>query len=770
MHNRKRLMIAPMGRPVGIRRKQMKLIKSIRHEFQIRPWLKQGYSRAMANTWLREVRYDNRRFTDLTAQERERIHARNYLCKSVAKYDLLNQTDCKYITDFDYILLRPFNNSFTKWFSDLVTQNLVLCDFHDCLPKLYFHLMPREGRKVVLPIDGSDEGYETTYDAFIDLLEEKGDLVVRPSAYSNKRSSYIIHRQSEGVYCLCEEPVDHARMRRFGYRYDRSKVIASGYFYDRNKLWRKLRRLPYDWVIAEPYRPNEAFGEEIGDECPLLKLYIANKALSTTELLDSYLLTPNEEGKLQYVAVNGEDGSFELNGQTHTVPNWEDICRRAKEFCNFTSQVQYVALYIIPTEDGFVIDYVDTKPALPMVAHSDKLNDYLLERLNLKKQTYFTTRQAHRKAVQDSVTDRWIKKHCRPGIRPYMQKLWFRAVQDDLLHTKGANIFQKIWCWRHGFLSYRLWQYGINRKNYKNFLSDYQYHWLNRINNQYQVWLNDKTTTRYVLEPFKQYLSKYYYCIVRQDGQTGIKALQDLPEGFTADFDGILRLLRQEKYLALKPSAGTHGDGFYRLEYTDDGKLLVNGEEQTESALQELICSFKSYYLITEYLFMHDELRKIYPNSVNTVRMAVINQSAKDPQIVQAYMRIGSSRTGFTDNVGYGGICTKIDLETGRYYNGEQITAHHFTPCPIHPDTGVEIEGIIPNWNEVCEGVLNVCRFMPQLEYLGFDIAVTNDGFRIIEVNIHQDLHKVAEHPEVLKQFYQDKMRLKARAYGLKKW
>ena len=65
---------------------------------------------------------------------------------------------------------------------------------------------------------------------------------------------------------------------------------------------------------------------------------------------------------------------------------------------------------------------------------------------------------------------------------------------------------------------------------------------------------------------------------------------------------------------------------------------------------------------------------------------------------------------------------------------------------------------------------MNICRFMPELEYLGFDIAITDDGFKIIEINIHQDLHKVAEHSPEFKQFYQDKLKLKAEQYGMKKW
>ena len=45
-----------------------------------------------------------------------------------------------------------------------------------------------------------------------------------------------------------------------------------------------------------------------------------------------------------------------------------------------------------------------------------------------------------------------------------------------------------------------------------------------------------------------------------------------------ADSDGILRLLREKEKLVMKPNAGTHGDGFYKLEYTD-GVFFVNEKE-----------------------------------------------------------------------------------------------------------------------------------------------------------------------------------------------
>ena len=751
----------------------MGIVSRIKREVFIRPWLKQGYSRKLANAYYKKVQQDNLLDNGISMQDKKWAHDHKYLSTSIEKYDLKNNMG-KYISDVDYLFLQPFNNSFVKWMHDLVTTNHVLVDYPEHLPKLYFNIIDREHKKIFLPIDTVNREFGENYDDFIRLLDERKQLVLRPASSSGERSSYIIKCVGENRYKLCADDIDKQRMSMFGYGYDKQMLLCEEYpeelpegfepnpckkpEYDKDSLLELISTLKYSYVIAEPYKLREGVNG-------VLKLYIANKELKSTELLDAYLLPFGVESP-EHIRVS-ETGAVE--GRECVIPDWDKLVADTLKMAAFVSEIEYFTAYILITEDGFVIDRFSTDPVLPDIAHSDKLNDYLLERLEKKRSSYKVTKERTWNAFRDKRFNRFVKRFCRPGIRPYMQKLWMRSVWDDFLHTKSTNIFQKIWCWRHGFQSFRIQQYGLTKENYKNFLSDYQYHWLNRINNGYQIWINDKTTTRYVMEPYKQYLAKYYYDIIKMSGETCIKALQDIPEGFEPSFDGIFKLLRQEKLLALKPSAGTHGDGFYRMEYAD-GKYLINGKEMTEDEIVAMISGFKSIYVITEYLFMHHELKKIYPNSVNTIRVAVVNQSAYEPKIMQTYMRIGSSKSGFTDNVGYGGICAKIDTATGRYYCAEQLRNHKFTPCPKHPDTGVEIEGIVPNWDYMCEGVLNICRFMPELEYLGFDIAITDDGFKIIEINIHQDLHKVAEHSPEFKQFYQDKLKLKAEQYGMKKW
>ena len=148
--------------------------------------------------------------------------------------------------------------------------------------------------------------------------------------------------------------------------------------------------------------------------------------------------------------------------------------------------------------------------------------------------------------------------------------------------------------------------------------------------------------------------------------------------------------------------------------------------------------------------------------------MMVINRHGYDPKITQTYIRIGSTKTGFTDNVGYGGICAMIDPENGEIYQPETIVDHVYYPCPTHPDTGTVIGGrLIPCWDEAKKLVLDISRYMPEMEYLGYDVAITEDGPQIIEINIHQDLHKCNTFSKEIMDFFNDKIAQKKAKYGL---
>ena len=105
----------------------MKISARIKREIGMRPVVGAGYSRRMAAAWYRKTKADYRDYGQIYDKTvLKGVHDRGYLAKSIEKYNLLENKDCAYITDFDYIFLSPFNNSFSKWFDDTLTTGRIL--------------------------------------------------------------------------------------------------------------------------------------------------------------------------------------------------------------------------------------------------------------------------------------------------------------------------------------------------------------------------------------------------------------------------------------------------------------------------------------------------------------------------------------------------------------------------------------------------------------------------------------------------------------------
>ena len=697
--------------------------------------MKKGYSRKMASSWYKRVKYDNNHYRDIYSEaELKSIHDRGFLVRSIEKYDLLNNAEGDYITDFEYIFLHPFNNSFSKWLDDIITTSRILFRFPEVNRKIYFTIFQREQEQLIFKVNETARKY--TAEDILNFIKEQHIVELRPSFWLSKKIRYKIEYYDDVLKINGEEKCEN----------DFLQIITD---LNANYIISEYLDLYYKTINEKKYDN-------------YIKLYVANDCGNEPVILDGYINLLHEEIiddsnkriKEEY-EIDISTGEFNFDGGS-TIENWGSIKESLLHIASELKQVNFFSVSILPDSHCFKILSLSPSPLLPVNGIGADLNNYLKNKFLIRRKNSALTTKDRLKAIKKSLFNKFVYKYCRKGIRPYMQSLWFHAIKDDLLHTH-MSIFKKIWAWKRGFFSYRIQQYGLNNNNYTEFLSDYDYYYLNRINNHYQIWINDKTTFRYIFEPFKQYIPEYYYCIFRRNYSTNIIKMFDLPTEYEDGWQGLFHLLREKKKLALKPSAGTHGDGFYCLSFEDE-KFYLNGKVMTQEEIISKIEGFKSFYLVTEYISMNTQLKRIYDKSVNSIRMMVINRKGYNPKIAQAYMRIGSESTGYTDNVGYGGICVMIDIESGEMYNPERIIDHKFQPCLKHPDTGVEIKGKIPNWEIVSEAIPEICRYFPELEYLGFDIAITDEGFQIIEVNIHQDLHKVATHSEEIKEYFREKL------------
>ena len=116
--------------------------------------------------------------------------------------------------------------------------------------------------------------------------------------------------------------------------------------------------------------------------------------------------------------------------------------------------------------------------------------------------------------------------------------------------------------------------------------------------------------------------------------------------------------------------------------------------------------------------------------------------------------------------MGAGGMFARIDIESGRFYDAKIIEANEIKPCLHHPDTGVKIEGILPNWEKVKQQVLDVATSIPQLEYFGFDLALTADGIKFPEINRFPDYPAIEKYTPETIDYLLYKLEQKKKSHG----
>lgn len=159
-------------------------------------------------------------------------------------------------------------------------------------------------------------------------------------------------------------------------------------------------------------------------------------------------------------------------------------------------------------------------------------------------------------------------------------------------------------------------------------------------------------------------------------------------------------------------------------------KLTVSDFESSEALLAHLR-SINSG-LCEEFVVQHRDVAALYPHSVNTYRIVTVLTDG-EPHIVYAFIRIGNGGR-FVDNINAGGMAAPIDIETGiiQYPAFDKDSIYYET----HPYTSCPIQGWqLPLWEESVKTVLEAATVVPQVGYVGWDVAATENGPVLIEGN-----------------------------------
>ena len=179
------------------------------------------------------------------------------------------------------------------------------------------------------------------------------------------------------------------------------------------------------------------------------------------------------------------------------------------------------------------------------------------------------------------------------------------------------------------------------------------------------------------------------------------------------------------KYAFVKPIQSTWGMGAHIVNFPSDGN---------KTELESIYNSHRNGSWIFEDLIRQSEEMSLWnPSSVNTVRMPCIFANGYF-HVLNPFLRTG--RKGqIIDNAGGGGIFACIDETTGIVTtDGIDENNIHYDN---HPDSGIKFKGWkVPKYNELltlAETIFRTC--LPEHKYIGFDFALTDEGWVLIEGN-----------------------------------
>ena len=208
--------------------------------------------------------------------------------------------------------------------------------------------------------------------------------------------------------------------------------------------------------------------------------------------------------------------------------------------------------------------------------------------------------------------------------------------------------------------------------------------------------------------------TEFNQLFAKQVGRGWLNLLEASEEDFAKFLEG-------RGDIICKPIDGSSGQGI----------LKCTPEEYADPAALYQRLRAAGIGIVEDKVIQHPAIAALCPTSVNTIRVATLLGDKKEG-IVYAYIRIGNGKV--MDNVDCGGMAAPVDSVTGVITGvGANKAGETYE---IHPMTGTKIPGTqIPYWEDVKKMCLDAMHVVPQVRFVAWDVAITEDGPVFIEGN-----------------------------------
>ena len=203
-----------------------------------------------------------------------------------------------------------------------------------------------------------------------------------------------------------------------------------------------------------------------------------------------------------------------------------------------------------------------------------------------------------------------------------------------------------------------------------------------------------------------------------------------------------------------KAATGAAGSGVFKIRKVGPDFQLSDGRSAAKGTLPTL----GERHILQAKVEQIAAMARVFPGSLNSLRVLTLLTHDGRPMVISGLARFGSGQAE-VDNWSAGGVAVGLDYDTGRLDSkGFNKKGHSFT---AHPDSGVVFaDFVVPDWPAVRDFSGRVQAAFPYYRLIGLDIALSDDGPVLVEINAYPDFvgqeqcaGPLLKDPRVLREF-----------------
>lgn len=195
-----------------------------------------------------------------------------------------------------------------------------------------------------------------------------------------------------------------------------------------------------------------------------------------------------------------------------------------------------------------------------------------------------------------------------------------------------------------------------------------------------------------------------------------------------------------DEEIVIKPSLDSGGGKNVTIGHASDGKILIKGSLFEVYNIEKV---YKSDFIIQKKLQQHDVLKRIYPHSVNTLRVVSLRVD-NEIKIISVVARFGNNGSKVDNPHATGGVSCGVNDngELNKFAIDKHINKHY-----KHPYSQVEFEGIkIPFYHSITSSIKGYHDHLSYFDMVSWDVSIDEKGDPVLieynlkgqEINFHQ--------------------------------